>query len=96
MGGDVPAGLEEYTDGYMQMVTMTLNDAGVFYEELQGACWAATADPVGKFCYGIQAGDDDKLMLGHGAAYFANEQVAEEEVAEDEYDAEVETEAEAL
>ena len=49
---------------------MTLNEGGVLYESLEGVCWSADDDTVGKFCYGVYSGDDDQLMLGHLAAYF--------------------------
>ena len=55
---------------------MTLREGGVLFEELQGVCWAAEDDIVGKFCYGVLAGDDDQLLVTHIAAYWDKDGVA--------------------
>jgi hypothetical protein len=79
----VPAGLEDYTDGYMAAYTMDMGEMGVYYEEFTATCFGVEEDATGYFCLGVLGGDDDGKLAQHGAGYWtASEDIPVEEYAE--------------
>ena len=65
-----PSGLEDYTDGYMVTIEMTVFDRGILAMEQDGTCFGVEDDTQGFFCYSVTSGWDNYHLNSHEVSYW--------------------------